>query len=218
MKLLIVVSTPMEIAPTLKHHGIKNTDEGNLFKLGNNITVVISGVGMTAAAYWTGKILEQDDCDLAINAGIAGSFDMDIPLGEVVAVKSDIIADLGAQNGDGFIPMNELGFAKESEYTFKIKTYEWPELKSLRVVKAVSVNTVSGQQRDIERLQRRLNPDIESMEGAGFHLACQNSGVASYQLRAISNYVEERDRDNWDISLAVQRLNVELQRIIAQYR
>lgn len=208
----------MEIASTLKQHGIKNTDEGNLFRLRDNISVVISGVGMAAAAFWTGRVLAQEKFDLAINAGIAGSFDEDIPLGEVVAVKSDIIAELGAQNGDGFIPMEELGFAKKAEYSFSIKTHEWPELNGLKTVKAVSVNTVSGKQADIEKLQRRLNPDIESMEGAGFHLACQNSGVAAYQIRAISNYVEERDRDNWDISLAVRKLNEELQRIIEKYQ
>lgn len=208
----------MEIASTLKQHGIDNTVEGNLFQLGENISVLITGVGMTACAFWTGKTLAEGDYDLAINAGIAGSFDVDMPLGEVVAVKSDTIAELGAQNGDDFIPMDELGFAKKGEYHFIVKTHEWPELTGMRTVKAVSVNMVSGKGDDIEKLQRRLDPDIESMEGAGFHLACQNSGVSAYQIRAISNYVEERDKDNWDISLAVRKLNAELKRIIEKYK
>ena len=53
----------------------------------------------------------------------------------------------------------------------------------------------------------RLNPKIESMEGAAFFYACRKAGVPFIQIRAVSNYVEKRNRDAWQIGLAVKNLN-----------
>jgi futalosine hydrolase len=52
-----------------------------------------------------------------------------------------------------------------------------------------------------------LNVQIESMEGAAFFYACRQAGVPCMQIRAVSNYVEKRNRDNWQIGLAVKNLN-----------
>ena len=47
-------------------------------------------------------------------------------------------------------------------------------------------------------------------------LACQNAGVPCVQLRAISNYVERRNKLAWDIPLAIQNLNIELSNFLAK--
>nr|MBA3901986.1 futalosine hydrolase [Bacteroidota bacterium] len=81
------------------------------------------------------------------------------------------------------------------------------ELDKLSKVKGISVNQVHGEEKAIEKVVQRLNPDTESMEGAAFFYACFSEGLPCVQIRAISNYVEKRNRENWDIPLAVKNLN-----------
>jgi futalosine hydrolase len=45
------------------------------------------------------------------------------------------------------------------------------------------------------------------MGGAAFFYACRELKVPGVQIRAVSNYVEKRNRDNWQIGLAVKNLN-----------
>jgi futalosine hydrolase len=45
------------------------------------------------------------------------------------------------------------------------------------------------------------------MEGAAFFYACRQFNIPCLQIRAVSNYVEKRNRDNWDIPLAIKNLN-----------
>jgi futalosine hydrolase len=45
------------------------------------------------------------------------------------------------------------------------------------------------------------------MEGAAFFYACRQMNVHGMQIRAVSNYVEKRNREAWNIGLAIKNLN-----------
>ena len=45
------------------------------------------------------------------------------------------------------------------------------------------------------------------MEGAAFFASCKRAGGDFIQIRAISNYVEKRDKSKWQMPLAIQNLN-----------
>ena len=45
------------------------------------------------------------------------------------------------------------------------------------------------------------------MEGASFFAACDNNINNYLQIRAISNYVENRDKSKWQMPLAIKNLN-----------
>ena len=64
-----------------------------------------------------------------------------------------------------------------------------------------------GNEDSIAAITNRLKPQLESMEGAAFFYACHQLKVPCVQIRAVSNYVEKRNRDNWEIGLAVKNLN-----------
>lgn len=210
MDILIVAATGQEIAPTLEHLKVENSNTGDLFAANENISVLVTGVGMVATAYHLAKTLSNKKYDLLINVGIAGSFAKDIQLGEVVLVEVDIIADLGAQDKDDFLSAEELNLVRRGDVKFKSNPASLNQLSHLRVVKAITVNTVHGNKASIGKIVNRLRPDIETMEGAAFHYACEKSGVEGLQIRSISNYVEERNKDAWDIPLAIKNLNNEL--------
>jgi len=49
-------------------------------------------------------------------------------------------------------------------------------------------------------------PYLETMEGAAFYYVTLNDRIPAFQLRAISNYVEERDVSKWEIPWALNNL------------
>jgi len=55
------------------------------------------------------------------------------------------------------------------------------------------------------------------MEGAAFFYACAMAGVPCMQIRAVSNYVEKRNRDAWQIGLAIKNLNTFAVRLLSDY-
>ena len=194
MNILLVAATQAEIQPLLNHfEGEKPFD------------VLVTGVGMVATAFALGQQFQQKKYDLAINLGIAGSFDRNIALGEVVEVTEDILAEFGAENDDQFLTMEDLGFG-ESRFS---ASYQLDPMLLLSAKKmcAITVNTVHGEEKSIQKITERLNPQLESMEGAAFFYACKRSMVPALQIRSVSNYVEKRNRENWKIGLAVKNLN-----------
>lgn len=196
MNILVVAATKEEISPLIAHFNLRETE----FIETANFDVLITGVGMTATAFSLGQYLAEK-YTLVLNVGIAGSFERTIQLGQVVNVTKDVFAELGAENDDEFITINDLGFGNN---TF---TSTANLVVNLRSVDAITVNKVHGNSISIEKTIKNFNPKVESMEGAAVFYACQKIGLPCLQIRSISNYVEPRTRANWRIDLAIKNLN-----------
>ncbi|MFD0766630.1 futalosine hydrolase [Mucilaginibacter lutimaris] len=205
MRILIVAATEFEVF-SLKSEveSLKNNRDLRLRTF--DFQLLITGVGMVATAYALGRELATNSYDLAINLGIAGSFDRNIALGDIVEITEDNIAELGAEDNEAFLPISQMGFG-ESNFTATKPLNEIYTDAKLKQATAITVNTVHGHEASIQKIQQRLNPQIESMEGAAFFYACGEAEVPSLQIRAVSNYVEKRNRDAWQIGLAIKNLN-----------
>jgi len=207
MKILIVSATEAEIEPLMIRFSLKM---GNNILFGNEVFVLVTGVGMVATAFALGVALAKNPFDVAINAGIAGSFDRDISLGEVVSVAEDCFSELGAEDDDEFLTIDKLGLGES-----RIVPLHFPNtILNLRTVKAITVNSVHGNAETIKKTLSFMNPAIETMEGAAFFYSCNRNNLPSIQLRAISNYVEKRNRPAWNIGLAVENLNKTLIKLL----
>ncbi len=171
--------------------------------------VLITGVGMVATAFALGRHLASNQYDLVVNLGIAGSFDKNIPLGSVLEITKDTFAELGAENDNEFLPIGQLGFGEDTYYPFCPlgELLGFSAISKVNQATAITVNTVHGNEGTIEKVMKRLNPQLESMEGAAFFYACREMNVPCLQIRAVSNYVEKRNRENWNIGLAIKNLN-----------
>ena len=127
----------------------------------------------------------------------------------MVHVRADRIAELGAEDGDAFITVQELQLLGDDEFPFtrgQLVNPAPPEnaaLGRLPAVEAITVNTVHGNPRSIADIVRRFKPQVESMEGAAFMYACMIQGIVHAQVRAVSNFVEKRDRGAWKIGDAI---------------
>jgi futalosine hydrolase len=221
MRILVVFATKEEAGPLISEFGrqtggleLEATRHSKIFKNksdieNSNSEILITGVGMVATAFALGKHLAANKYDLAINFGIAGSFDRDIELGELVEINRDTFAELGAEDDAEFLPIEEMGFGEATFYPSKklADLYNLFNNFNLKTAAAITVNTVHGNETSIKNVAERLNPQIESMEGAAFFYACREMNVPCLQIRAVSNYVEKRNRDNWKIGLAIKNLN-----------
>ncbi len=178
----------------------------------HKIDVLITGVGIHATAYSLGKFLSSK-YDFAINTGIAGSFNRNLELGTVVNVYSDCFAELGAENDKEFLTIFDLGLIGKNEFPFENGMIEnkWDLknqiIENLPKVNGITVSTVHGSEDTINKVFQLFHPYTESMEGASFLYACRMENIPCLQLRGISNYIEKRNRDAWNIPLALQNLH-----------
>jgi futalosine hydrolase len=206
MKILVVAATEMEIAPFLAQNTMADT--------------LITGVGAPSCMYALTKCLLQKKYDFVIQAGIAGTFKNQWPLGQTFAVKTDLFADLGIQEKDTFFTLFEKGFANENTFPNKNGKMENESENyfSLKTVNAITISTVSDSLAQTELYKKKFDADIESMEGAAFHYVCIQEKTPFLQIRSISNFVGERVKTNWKMKEAIDSLNENLIRIINEFR
>ncbi|MBC7947896.1 MAG: futalosine hydrolase, partial [Chitinophagaceae bacterium] len=169
MNILIVAATTREIEPFLSYYREN--------KRAWDVDVLITGVGLLSTSHALTRQLHLKKPDLVIQAGIAGCFEPKIPLGTVVLVKQDAVADLGVMENNELRTLFDLGLVKLNQPPFKKGWLGNPEKElmkksGLKVVSAISVNQVSTSKTDIQNLQRKFSPVIESMEGAALHYVC----------------------------------------------
>lgn len=215
MKILIVSATYLEIEPLLLQFQLEQEVNQKLKRYTykhHEIDVLIPGVGMTCTAYWLGKTLNSKLYDVAINLGLAGSFDDEISIGETVHVTSDQISELGAEDGESFLSLIDMDLISDEDYLLNhgvmknTIAIENPVIKELKGVNSITVNTTHGAAISIQKIKDLFQPQVESMEGAAFFYACLLEGITCAQIRTISNRVEVRNKDNWNIPLAVKNL------------
>ena len=223
MRILVVTATAAEIGPLVA--GLRWTaDRGPRVARyaggAHEVDVLVSGVGMVATATWVSRVLAGERHDLALNLGVCGSFDRTLEPGTVVHIVSDCLAELGAEDGDAFLTIQQLRLLDENEPPFtggRLVNQSPPAndaLGGLRAVNGITVNTVHGHERSIACVTKRFAPDVESMEGAAFMYACLIHGVPFAQVRAVSNIVERRNRSAWKLPEAIARLSETARRVI----
>jgi futalosine hydrolase len=211
--ILVVAATAKEIKPF-----IELTRTGDI----NNADILIPGIGLTASTYHLAKQLALKKYDLVMQAGVAGCFDLKIPLGSVIAVKQDTIADQSVVELARLKTLFDLNLVPQDQYPYKkgwlINTNKEVLKKTrLKTVKGISVNQISTSKQMIEFYREAFDPVTESMEGAALHYVCLLENIPFVQIRSISNYVGERNKKKWDMMDSIANLNDTLLKTINNY-
>ena len=189
MNLLIVAATNFEITSD---------------KIKKN-PILITGIGMVDTAIRLTQELMKKKYDLVINMGVAGSFTDKLKNGDVVEILEDNFSEIGFENDIEFSSFSDCEL--KTRYLNKSRTH-------LNKAKAITVNTVHGSDLSISKIVKRESPEIESMEGAAVFKVCTEMGISCIQIRSISNKVEKRNKNNWDLDLAIRNLNIEVEKVI----
>ncbi|MEE9439605.1 MAG: futalosine hydrolase [Saprospiraceae bacterium] len=220
MNILIVSATSFEIAPLLRF--LDNSAEKlSFFEYsfnGHNIYPLVTGVGALNTAFGMARYKAMEDVGVVFNVGLAGSYSNKFKIGDVVEVMKDRFADLGVEENDGsFTDLFDLNLIDKLQYPYAdgwIISSKPKYNTGLPKAVGLTVNKVNGCIESIQKIRSKYDADIESMEGAGFLYACRNMDVPCHSIRAISNMVEPRNKENWKIELAIDNLNNELIRLL----
>lgn len=209
MNCLIVAATPIEITPFLGYFKSSNI---------KNIDVLITGIGLTATTYSLMRQLRLKKPDIIIQAGVGGGFDTSIPLGHVVVVKQEAIADQSVIELNQLKTLFDLKLVPQDQYPFKkgwlINNSEVLKKTKLKKVKGVSVNEITTSKQKVKFYTETFSPVVESMEGAALHFVCLMEKIPFIQIRAISNYITERNKKNWNMKESITNLNKELIKLL----
>ncbi len=109
MKVLVAAATEAEIKPLL--NWLADTQVPG-------VEVLITGIGMAATAYSLGRRFADNRPEIAIQAGIAGSFRHERPLGEVALVAREVFGDPGAEDHGRFTDLFGIGLWQHDMHPF----------------------------------------------------------------------------------------------------
>jgi futalosine hydrolase len=207
MKITVVAATNQEIEPLRAY-----LTERLYLQSHHSITCLVTGIGLMNTTFALTRHLCTHKPEFVIQAGIAGSFSPLFPPGTVVAVKDEMVADLGVMENDQWkdhfdMHLSDPNQAPNTNKKLVNVHHSLLEKLTLCQVSAISVNEVTTSQQRIETYIAKYSPVIESMEGAAVHKVCLEEGIAFIQLRAISNLVGVRDKTQWKIPQAIKALN-----------
>ena len=212
MQILLCAATGFEIEPTadwIRARGIPG------------IEILVTGVGLMAATYQISRAVHARRPQLLLQAGVAGSFDVHRPLGDVVAVRSETLGDLGVQENGSFRSLFDMQLADPARFPWSggrlVNLSPLLEESGLPVTDSVTIHEVSTRAERIAYYREELGAGIESMEGAALHYVGLMENLPFLQLRSLSNFVGERDKTRWQMRQAITRLNEALQTLLSKY-
>lgn len=220
-KLLITVATKAEITPFIQkiNKNIKINKNNLSFSYKNiSIDIFITGIGPVFTTFMLSEILYDNTYDLAVNTGVCGSFNEEIPLASTVNIVSDEFGDLGISSKNNFATLFETNFINENSFPFNgaklLADKYYSKFIEVNKVSGITVSNASGESQQIELRKNKFHADVESMEGAAFFYVCLSKGIKCIQVRTVSNYIEERNIENWKIKEAILNLSEELYKIV----
>ena len=216
-----VIQKSLENAKTTQHVG-KAVIVGNL--CGWRCTLIHTGIGNVNAAHALTCQLEGHLPDLVIQFGIGGAYvPTGLPIQSVVLATEEIYGDVGVVTPEGWKPADEIGiplvhgnpphfnrFPLDSQLVATAA-----EICGVRCGTFVTVSQCSGVQAVGDALHARFNALCESMEGAAAAHICTLYDIPFIEVRGISNLVEDRQLDQWDIPGAADAAQSALIKIIS---
>jgi futalosine hydrolase len=208
MRVVITAATTSEWMPAFVHLKDLYTNDSKRLK----VQFYQSGVGMLSCAVSLTRLIYEEKPDLILQVGIAGSFHSKLSIGKTVVVKDEVLGDMGVEEKNGWKDIFDMKLEKGNYPPFEKRKLPNPWLKDYNLLKlpavsAITINQISTGEKRIKAIQKKYNPNIESMEGAVLHYVCREFAIPFLQIRTISNYVGERNKENWDIKTAINNLN-----------
>ena len=199
MKIILAAATEMEMV-----HFRAAAKYSNIIEL----EYCVTGVGIIAATFQLHKTILSVKPDLVIQIGLAGSFSPLYSIGNAVAVKNEIVAEMGVFEKEGYKDIFDLGLEKKNNFPYKnaqlINDDEYMlNSTGLDCVSSITVNEISTSKEKVDLYSNHYHASIETMEGAALHYVCLQNNTRFIQIRGISNYIGERDKSKWEIKKAM---------------
>ncbi len=159
-----------------------------------DVTRLVTGVGPVEAACRVSAALAQGHYSLVVNAGIAGTLDDAVAIGEATIVGVEHF-ELALESGAAIeLPDGEAIVAdafSDPALVARLQADGFP------VVRGITVSRVTASAQTARRYAQ-LGAQVESMEGFAVLRAAQLAGVPAIELRAISNRCGAPEHADWN--------------------
>jgi len=216
--LLVIGATALEVQPVVDAlAGVEAAFGWGPAWVGRAATseavVSVTGVGKANAAAALALAIERWRPRAVVQVGIGGAFAGSfLSVGMVAVAALEVHLDCGAGEGEAWQSMEQLGFPLLSGPPPLFNVMPTDPALSERLaapsraplVRFGTSERVTASLEAADRLQRRFDVAIESMEGAAAAQVCRALGVPFAELRGVSNIVGERDKRAWDVPCAVR--------------
>lgn len=176
--------------------------------LRHELDVLVCGVGPAAAAAATARTIAENShmgraYDVVVNAGICGAFRGKARIGDLLIATDSVAAELGVALPWRFQPIDEIGFGTNRIGCNTVLTVAVEGVRG----EILTLASITGSDGLAANLAHR-HPDAigEAMEGFGVATAAQQAGLPFAEIRAVSNYIGDRDVENWDWAAALKTL------------
>lgn len=170
----------------------------------NKVNTYVLGVGSLqfGLALQSMVTLQAQQHDLLILIGMAGAAGGKHSLGECVCIQNDVQGDVGAFENGHFSDLVDLKLITPTIAYENFNQYNHPLLTDLTFAQSITVNSVTEDKHINQLRLGKYHASVENMEGAAFHLLCNENKIPFLHLRGISNYIGERDKSKWKLDEA----------------
>jgi len=190
------------------------------------VRLVQTGMGAVNAAHALTCALQDYRPDWVLQVGVGGAYPgSGLEIGDVAVASEEVYGDVGVRLREGWKGSEEIGIPllqKEGDAAFYNRFPLDPEVVgkverilvggtwqgTAPVVRSgtfVTVQECSGTAAMGREREQTFGGICENMEGAAAAHLCRLYGVDFVEVRGISNRVEERDKEGWDLLGAGRR-------------
>ena len=179
------------------------------------VDFLVTGVGPVAAAVKLSSYLSDRSSDLSavLNIGVGGGYpNSGLDILDLCVAGQEILGDLGICMGDEIVDFDTAKLQATNRISMEGPLLSTVEkiLKSgsisYSIVNFITMNCCSGTEERGVYLQSKFLAACENMEGAAVAFACQEFQVPCVEIRCISNMVEDRNLDNWQLADASDKV------------
>lgn len=204
--ILVVCATELERAPLLERIPADS----------DRWTSFVCGVGVVETTLSLSRFLEHQKkpFEAVVHFGVGGAFVGDdgsrAELLEICMAEEELFGDFGICYKDSIVPLAP-EFCHKERYVLDSKLRKRCQTileKNGIAFSSGTFVTVAGVSATLERgamLQKQYNGLCENMEGAAVARVCDEFSLPLVELRAISNYVEDRDLSRWQLQKACEK-------------
>ena len=228
--LLVLAATPLEL--DLLTHALKKKETSTVARRdclsgqlhGRGVTLLETGIGLVNTAQALTGVLESTPPALVLQVGIGGAYPgSNLLIGDIAVATEESYGEIGVETAEGWesaeaigIPLLETDgdtfntFSLDSDRTSRaealIRGAKWGAMPPfIRKGPFVTVQQCTGTELRGRELAERFGAICENMEGAAAAHVCARYETPFLEVRGISNPVEDRDREAWDLPLAAER-------------
>ncbi|MDD4216674.1 MAG: hypothetical protein PHZ24_04985 [Bacteroidales bacterium] len=201
MNLLLISATKHEADIIIKDLGMKQIKPSLYSSSTHKTDLLLTGIGIPATLFSMFTDVDIRKYDLLINIGVAGSFNKNAKIGDILNVSSDSFGDIGINSKNGFLSVFKTEFNDKFKNLINngqiLNTSDFPAFfHALPKCKGVSVN--------LPEAMLYPQTDVETMEGAAFMLVCKHYKKVFIQIRGISNIIGYTQRKDWDMNTPIK--------------